>query len=161
MERSDLLWQAIQRGARTLDNANLCDVLSTHLEWMTRQGTLNSDEVEKTRRVVKKLCLAGMECIGGHKAGAHTLALLYLTSARVCIDEKIDPWGTLHTVERATRGITDPMQKARVYAKLGYLHRKNWEFLKGYYWGIKALLVPGITRFSRLKCAALLIGYDR
>lgn len=161
MERGEELWKSTQRGDRSLENANLCDVLSTHLQWMTRQGTLNSDERDKTLRTVKKLCLAGMECVSDKKKGAHTMALLNLTVARVCLREKKEAWGALYIVENVVVNITDPLQRARVCAKLGYLYRKNWQFLKGYYWGVRALCMHDIPRNVRLKSLALLAGYDR
>jgi hypothetical protein len=161
LSRAEEVWLWADSVERTAEQAHACDVLSTHLEWITRQGTLSMLQQQLVLRAVDRLCRYGIDCVGEVYREAHTAALLTLTSVRVGLREKSSVWGALDTVVDYAEDIHDPMQRARVYAKLGYLYRKDWWLLDGYWWGIQAILVPGITGNVRLKAFALLLGFDR
>lgn len=160
MERAGACLEMLKQDNPPVEVANVCDVLSTHLEWMTRQGTLTANEQADVLRKCKELCEATLKLEYG--ISSHTQALLHLTLARIDIREGNYAGSSLGKAADEAEYIGDPLQRARVFAKLGYLHRKNdWTFADGYYWGIRALFVKGVTHNVRLKCFALLLGYDR
>ncbi len=158
LRRAELLIALMEKGERSGKLAAECDVVSTHLEWMLRQGTLSTLECSQVSGVCKKLC---HEALSMGEGDMHTQALLQLTVARLCINESSPAWGPLNYAAHVAELITDPLQRVRVYAKLGFLYRKEWSLVDGYYYGFRALLIGGVPINVRLKALAMLVGYDR
>lgn len=144
--------------------ARLADVLSTYLEWMSRRQELSSSEQSNLRRLAWDVYRIGAR----HddileETGDHTLDLLELTAARLFIDdgEYNFAYARLEDISWHAHKITDPNQRARVYAKLGLLYGKCNRLIEGLYWGIRACLVSGIPASARLKSVAALFDIDR
>lgn len=143
--------------------ADKADVLATHLEWMSRRSELSIEEQQETAYEARRMCQHGIHVlhVAREKPG-HTLCLLWLTFARLCINEKQFSRAReyLTEVETSVVYIADANQQARVCRKLGFLYRKCHSFFHGLDWGIGACLVPKTPWAVRLKSIAALLGVD-
>ena len=150
------------RGTRIAETA---DVLSTHLEWISRQTALGDVDRRQAHEAAIDACMYGIEFARSASSTDHTLPLLHLTAARLCLNDL----RTDHALEHlryaqsiAARGnISDPRQLVRVYTKLGLLYRKADERVGGVVWGMRAIAVRGVPFNVRLKALAALLGIDR
>jgi len=147
--------------------ADTADVLSTHLEWISRQPTVpRAGPLSGTRLLALaegaceegiRLCLVDSELARGH-----TYCLLRLTEAMIRMRQKrplVDE--ALASAMWGADGLSDPNQKARVCRKVGLILRKRGRSGESLWWGIKACLIPGSTRAVRLKSLAALCGIER
>jgi hypothetical protein len=152
--------------------AQQADILSTHLEWISRQEhsplLFQPEQREYVWANASRLFYFGIKKAEDAKMEDHTLPLLYLTGARLFLTS-----GKFRSVPRAIEfleeaedkmalgKIPDPNQRARVYRKLGFLFRQCGETEAGLFWGVKALLIPGATMNTRAKSLAAFFGVDR
>jgi hypothetical protein len=145
------------------ERADKADVLSTYLEWMTRECDLSDEERDELQKIAIELCKYGMNVVADELHDHHTWFLLKLTMARLSLAKG---WVQaalydLTLVENQAHYITDANQRARVYRKLGLLYRKCGRHGQGFRWGMRACLVPGVPLAVRAKSVAALLGIDR
>lgn len=143
--------------------ADKADVVSTHLEWMSRFLSLTLQERREIRDLVSKLCSEGVSATLPHDSGrGHTRRLLTLTKVRVLLEQgqRRVAWlflnGELNTIDR----VADPRQRARLYAKAGFLCRKLGRHATGFSLGVRACTVPRIPINVRGKATVALAGID-
>lgn len=144
------------------ENQHTAEVLSTHLEWMSRQPILKEQQ-QQLHESATKVCLYGIHCAfeGPEPGREHTWYQLRLTLAQLAIHEKNYTWAIfLLRRMRPDRVTMEDNQRARVYRKLGFLKRKCGKYISGFYWGIKAIFVSGPTAV-RAKSIAALFGIER
>jgi hypothetical protein len=129
------------------------DVLTTHLEWMSRRRELTEREQSDLRKLVIDLCAKGVDYARSARSGDHTRALLRLTYASALFVEglQFSAVEALKQVESEVVGITDRKQRARVMRKTGMLYRRHVRFWHGLGWGWRAVTLPGIPRSVRVK----------
>lgn len=151
------------------DFSKRADVLSTVLEWISRQRSVSRFGAATdyhVRIAVRELCDRGIEIEELNEDRIdHTLALLHLTAARTYIEENRLTDALLH-LSRSQRcvtsgHITDANQLVRVEAKLGMLYRRCGETKRGFRWGIRALRVSSVPMNVRLKALAALANTDK
>jgi hypothetical protein len=147
------------------------DVLSTWMEWMSRQD-FSAQEQRNFFKMALDMYDYGAslyDCSSKEPWGDASWCLLELTGARLKLAQGPREKGALHgclgEIRRNMKGIKDANQRVRVYAKLGMLYRSSYTvtyLIKGWYWGIRAPLVrPWLgkdapTLWVRLKaCVAL------
>lgn len=169
LHRSKLLERAKKEidqnftGASVLERANLADMLSTYLEWMSRQPQLSPDERQESHLAASEVYLASIALTDELEWKHHTWSLLKLTGARLDLNENnrsSATWNLRRVAQRAPE-IEDNNQRARVYAKLGFLLRKSGWYRLGFYWGVRACVVPRIPFNVRKKALSALLGIDR
>jgi hypothetical protein len=143
----------VERVPQSADDA---DVLATVLASLARNAGLHPSEQTRMRAASQKaleigLCLAGTLYPGS--PSAHTPLLLRLTAAQLMIQDGNHGHARnrLEYIAEWAATVEDRNQRARVYRKLGMLCRKVNRRRAGWYWGIRALLVPKIPVKVRLK----------
>ncbi len=144
-----------------LEGADVADVLSTHLEWVSRNTALSDSEYRFLRNVVVSLCRYGLQMSREAPEGNHTRSLLNLTAARINFDHGW-PWAGMPHLESAAaeaEEIRDPNQRNRVYRKLGMLYRLSGRSLRGFWWSIRACIMPEVPLDVRAKSLAALLGF--
>jgi hypothetical protein len=146
--------------------ATRADVLSTHLEWISRQPKVKSGALT-FRNAARRVCEHGIyfATVGGELDTDHTLPLLRLTLAKLYLDQGARP-SALRLAEAAQNAVAlgdipDLKQRVRVYAKLGLMYRRCGEFGRGVAWGVRAMLISGVPRNVRLKAIAAFLGIER
>jgi hypothetical protein len=147
----------------TIRFADKADVLSTHLEWISRYVSLPKHEREEIYALVSKLCSEGVSAVFPHGTrGAHTRRLLTLTKVRVLIAqrERYLAWTFLRGELLDIHEVEDPRQRARVYAKAGLLCRKLGRHAVGLSLGLRACTVSRVPLNVRGKATVALAGID-
>jgi len=146
------------------EHMNLLDVLSTYLEWMSRRKVLSPSERKRLLDTAYRTATYGAT-LATHqfKASEHVWELLTLTAARTLIGQQNYRGAVrlLNDVVEFAPSIADANQRTRVYRKLGLLYRMRFRFVRGFYWGIRACVVPGVPLAVRAKSVAALLGIDR
>ncbi len=150
-------------GASVLDRANLADVLSTYLEWMSRQKQVSVEEQRELHLAASQVCKSSIVITDEIDPAHHSWSLIKLTAARLALNERDFPLATsyLNRVSWRASEIADHNQRVRVQAKLGLLLRKCRWYLRGFYWGVRACFVPNVPLNVRLKAFAALLHIDR
>lgn len=135
------------------------DVLSTHLEWLSRREDIAVIERRNLARLAEQVVKAALP----HVHQVHTGSLLRLTLAQIHINRKeFDrAHSVLISVAEGAPLVKDKKQRVRVYAKLGVLLGHARHLRASLYWGIRACLVTGVPMAVRLKALAALLNIER
>lgn len=146
------------------EHLNLLDVLSTYIEWMSRRKELPASERDELLDIAYRTATYGAT-LATHqfKVEEHVWELLTLTAARTLISQRRyrEAVRLLNSIVEFAPRIADANQRTRVYRKLGLLYRVRFRLIRGFYWGIRACVVPGVPLAVRAKSVAALLGIDR
>jgi hypothetical protein len=146
--------------------ADQCDTLTTFYVWFADR----KDCPDRTRDFFRGRALRMSR--DGYRLALplalskrpHSYFLLALTYASLTEDVRDRNQALDSVANLADSLVTDDQQKARIFAKLGMLLRRHGgkrSQIRGLYWGIRGVLVWGITLRSRAKALAVLLGVKR
>ena len=137
------------------------DMLATYLVWLSRR----SPDPETCLEVASLIGKRGLELtVHAARMGidvVHSHCLIELTMAQIAIlrGDIVEAGRRLDCPFRNVIRITDSNQKARVYRKLGLLHRKIGRRRIGFECGFRAF--SGVPFAVKVKSFAALLGIER
>lgn len=130
------------------------DVISTYLEWMSRQVRPGDDRFKIMLKLSAEIVMLGIDAATDWDqwmTDPQSECFLRLTFAQILtrVGKQDGALEQLSIVEHLADSVVVPEQCVRVYAKLGMLLIKNRRRVLGVRYGIKAMKVSGVQEDAK------------